>query len=145
MKRIRIGNDFVIIWKLRRGLRLENLNLATDVRVMLQVGMQIPTKLSFSITEEGFIKVEITPKIANILGEYRLIAQYTLPDDSVSDLDKKIETDVLAFKLVSRSSAGESVDVVEVVTDSTHSDPKSKSIIFYTVEGSVIYNDINIE
>lgn len=119
MKSIRIGNDFIFLWKLYRGSKPEKLSLANNFtltlykRIFGRDGIKVP----YSIVDNNTIKVEITPQIADINGNYYFKVSYNLNDSSLSDNEREVKRDVAAFQIVPRTFQSDDVYEVTVVTN----------------------------
>lgn len=124
MKSVRIGNDFTFLWKLHRGDAPEKLSQANNFsltlykRIFGRNGIEVP----YSIIDGNTIKVEITPEIADINGNYYFKVGYDLNDSSLSDNEREVKRDVAAFQIVPRTFQSDDVYEVTVVTNILSSD-----------------------
>lgn len=118
MKRVRIGNDFIFLWKLNRGNAPERLSQANNFvltlykRIFGRNGIQVP----YNIINGNTIKVEITPEIANITGNYYFKVSYFLDDLTLTDKERDVKIDVAAFQITPRSFQSE--NIFEVIIES---------------------------
>ena len=107
MNKIKLGNDFVLLWQIKRNGELENLLEAVNIRMVRYInafgfkGEEIPC----IPLDNGIVRVEITPEYAPVVGKYFLELHYELTDLSVADKDRKCRVDMEAFRIVPRTSA----------------------------------------
>ena len=102
MKRIRIGNDFVVDWEIIRNGTSENLTLIENPSLTVRVlgkTKYVPFKIG-----AGMIQIEFTPSICDTLGVYNLEFSYEIPDEGLSDLERKCTIDIDAFEIVPKSA-----------------------------------------
>ena len=117
MKRIRINNDFTFAWAIERNGLPED--LSTAINMVLKVrnsagAIQVIT--DYDVTG-NIVSVEVTPKIANVLGRYVFILTYELPDVGLSDLERLCEIDTDAFILVPRTAEADDAEDLLVTSD----------------------------
>lgn len=116
MRKIRIGNDFAFIWVIERNGQPEDLDLATDKRVVLSsaYGKQ---EVAFSIIDGNKVRIEFTPLILDKPADYNLLLTYTLIDAGAEDGDLKCAVDIDAFTIVSKTAKAD-LDVDEFTSTS---------------------------
>lgn len=115
MKRIRIGNDFVFLWAIERDGVAEDFTGVLDAKVTASV---YGKKKDIPFTINGnIVGIEFTPFICDTTGIYNLELSYTLPDVTLSDLDRKCAVDVDAFQIVSRTSQADDTSEFSVTSD----------------------------
>lgn len=113
--KIRIGNDFVFLWAIERGGVAEDFTGVLDAKVTASIYTKkkdIPFTISGNI-----VRIEFTPIICDTTGVYNLQLTYTLPDVTLSDLDRKCAVDVDAFQIVSRTSQADDTSEFSVTSD----------------------------
>ncbi len=102
MKRIRIGNDFVIDWEIIRNGTSENLTLIENPSLTVRV-LGKTKYVPFDVVGNT-IRIEFTPLICDTLGVYNLEFSYEIPDEGLSDLERKCTIDIDAFEIVPKSA-----------------------------------------
>jgi len=115
MKKIRLGNDFVFLWAIERGGVAEDFTGVLDAKITASVfgnKKDIPFTISGNI-----VRIEFTPVLCNTTGVYNLELSYTLPDETLSDDDRKCVVDVDAFQIVPRSYQADDPSELSVTSD----------------------------
>lgn len=102
MIRIRKDTDFVIYWAIERGGLPEDLTTITDAKLIASVFGE-KTEVPFTVSG-NILKIELTPSICPVTGVYNLQFNYTLPDLTLSDGDRKCAVDIDAFQIVSKTA-----------------------------------------
>lgn len=116
MKKIRIGNDFVFSWAIERGGVPENLETVLEKHLYMIV-FGAKTEIHNYTVSGNKIIVEFTPEMLNKIGIYTLIFYYVLPDESLSDNDRKCAVDIDAFQIVPRTAMADDVTEFAVTSD----------------------------
>ncbi len=116
MKKIRIGNDFVFSWAIERGGVPENLETVLEKHLYMIV-FGAKTEIHNYTVSGNKIIVEFTPEMLNKIGIYTLIFYYVLPDESLSDNDRKCAVDIDAFQIVPRTAMADDVSEFAVTSD----------------------------
>jgi hypothetical protein len=116
MKKIRIGNDFVFSWAIERGGAPENLETVLEKHLYMIV-FGTKTEIHNYTVSGNKIIVEFTPEMLNKIGIYTLIFYYVLPDESLSDNDRKCAVDIDAFQIVPRTAMADDVSEFAVTSD----------------------------
>ena len=116
MKKIRIGNDFVFSWAIERGGNIENLETVLEKHLYMIV-FGTKTEIHNYTVSGNKIIVEFTPEMLNKIGIYTLIFYYVLPDESLSDNDRKCAVDIDAFQIVPRTAMADDVSEFAVTSD----------------------------
>lgn len=118
MNKIKIGNDFVFLWQIKRGGVVENLMNVTNLKLVRYINAFGHDGLEIECTPQpdGILRVEVTPEMAPKVGKYYFELSYELVDMSLSDNDRKCRVDVDAFQIVARTSQG--VDEYEITVTS---------------------------
>lgn len=115
MRKIRKGNNFVFLWAIERGGIAEDLSSVLDAKVTASV---YGKKKDITFTINGnIVGIEFTPFICDTTGVYNLELTYTLPDASLSDLDRKCAVDIDAFQIVQRSEQADDSTEFSVTSD----------------------------
>jgi len=115
MKRIRIGNDFVVDWEIIRNGTSENLTLIENPSLTVRVlgkTKYVPFKIG-----AGMIQIEFTPSICDTLGVYNLEFSYEIPDEGLSDLERKCTIDIDAFEIVPKSALADDAGAFALSSD----------------------------
>lgn len=113
--KIRIGNDFVFNWAIERGGVAEDFTDVLDAKVTASI---YGKKKDIPFTINGnIVRIEFTPFICDTTGVYNLELTYTLPDVTLSDLDRKCAVDVDAFQIVHRSAQADDPSEFTVTSD----------------------------
>lgn len=116
--RIRIGNDFILLWQIVRDGMLEDLTLTTSINVRYYSGgCRSPKQIPFELVEQNIVRMEMTTSVLDILGDYRFEISYILPNDSTSDNDQKCRADVKPFTIVALTEEAETIDTLQVCSD----------------------------
>ena len=116
MKKIRIGNDFVLSWAIERGGVPENLETVLEKHLYMIV-FGTKTEIHNYIVSGNNIIIEFTPELLNKIGIYTLIFYYVLPDTSLSDDDRKCTVDIDAFQIVPRTAMADATSEFSVTSD----------------------------
>jgi len=103
MKRIRAGNDFTFVWAITRAGQPEDLSLAQNVKLWLIYKTRFKEITDFNINE-NVISLDITPTLADKLGQYYFKLKYTITDAGLSDNLRECVVDVDAFTIVARTA-----------------------------------------
>ena len=115
MKKIRIGNDFVLVWIITRGGQPEDLSNIIDASLNVRVFTKVKT-VPFEITGNS-LRIEFTPSICDMLGVYNLVFSYELPDSGLADWQRKCTIDVNAFQIVPISMMADDITEFSVTSD----------------------------
>ena len=114
--RIRIGNDFDVVWAIKRAGQPEDLSSATNMKLTLVVyGLVIEHSL-FTVTD-NLLSINIPKEVTTVNGDYRLIFEYTLPDAGQPDGDLKCKTDVVPFRIVPFTADADDIYTINVTSD----------------------------
>lgn len=119
MNKVRIGNDFVFLWQIKRGgvvedlMNVSNLKLVRYINAFGYEGAGVECEPQTG----GILRVEVTPEMAPKVGKYFFELSYELVDLSLSDNDRKCKVDVDAFQIVSRTSLAEEIYEIAVTSD----------------------------
>jgi hypothetical protein len=114
--RIREGNDFDVVWAIKRAGQPEDLSTATSMKLTLVVyGLVIEHSL-FTVTD-NVLSINIPREVATIKGDYRLVFEYTLPDAGQPDGDLKCKTDVVPFRIVPFTADADDVYTIDTSSD----------------------------
>ena len=114
--RIREGNDFDVVWAIKRAGQPEDLSTAINMRLTLVVyGTTIEHNL-FTVTD-NILSINIPKEVATIKGDYRLVFEYTFPDAGQPDGDLKCKTDVVPFRIVPFTADADDVYTVNTSSD----------------------------
>jgi hypothetical protein len=114
--KIREGNDFDVVWAIKRAGLPEDLSTAINMRLTLVVyGTTIEHSL-FTVTD-NVLSINIPREVATIKGDYRLVFEYTLPDAGQPDGDLKCKTDVVPFRIVPFTADADDVYTIDTSSD----------------------------
>lgn len=116
MKYIRIGNDFALLWKVKRADKVEDLRDAVDMELKCLAGGS-SSVVDFELVGRDTVRVEINPQIASSPGVYPFELSYRFPNPSYSDGYEDCETDVDAFRIVPRTAQADEITELEVCSD----------------------------
>ncbi|MDD4700341.1 MAG: hypothetical protein PHV07_08855 [Oscillospiraceae bacterium] len=103
---VRIGNDIKLMWQILDGGVPVNLTNATDIKVSIaQGGIPSCNKIeitTFEVTDavNGMIEVEVQKEVITKLGYLWTILEYTVPDSSMIDGNRKITVDNVPVRIV---------------------------------------------
>ena len=120
MRKIRIGNDFALLWKIRRGEQAEDLTEAQEMSLKLWVQgdhNSLKENIPFDIVGSDTVRVEVTPSIADKIGRYRLEFKYQFVNLSNADKNQKCAVDVEPFYIVPLTEIAETIDTVNCESD----------------------------
>lgn len=114
MKKVKLGNEFDLFWQLEREGRVEDLRLATNLRLRLFHGAfgLNGKELDFTLLGNGLIRAKIDKAAASRLGPYYIDLEYYNPD-----LDVECSVDTCAFTMVDQSYKATSVDELFLTSD----------------------------
>ena len=115
MKKIRIGNDFVLVWIITRGGQPEDLSNIIDASLNVRVFTKVKT-VPFEITGNS-LRIEFTPSICDMLGVYNLVFSYELPDSGLADWQRKCTIDVNAFQIVPSTAMADDITEFSITSD----------------------------
>ena len=101
-KKIRVGNDFICFWYIRRSSRPEDIINATDIVLTATNGDRV-IPLEFSVVDTDTLKIEVKTDWADELGDYVFTVSYVLTDPSFSDDMRANKINKRAFKIVPKS------------------------------------------
>ena len=101
-KKIRVGNDFICFWYIRRSSRPEDIINATDIVLTATNGDRV-IPLEFSVIDTDTLKIEVKTDWADELGDYVFTVSYVLTDPSFSDDMRANKINKRAFKIVPKS------------------------------------------
>ena len=114
--RIREGNDFDVVWAIKRAGQPEDLSSAINMKLTLVVyGLVIEHSL-FTVTD-NLLSINIPKEVTTVNGDYRLIFEYTLPDAGQPDGDLKCKTDVVPFRIVPFTADADDIYTINVTSD----------------------------
>ena len=114
--RIREGNDFDVVWAIKRAGVPEDLSTAINMKLTLVVyGLVIEHDL-FTVTD-NLLSINIPKEVATVNGDYRLIFEYILPDAGQPDGDLKCKTDVVPFRIVPFTAKADDIYTINVTSD----------------------------
>ena len=115
MKKIRIGNDFVLVWTITRGGQPEDISNIIDASLNVRVFTKVKT-VPFEITGNS-LRIEFTPSICDMLGVYNLVFSYELPDSGLADWQRKCTIDVNAFQIVPSTAMADDITEFSITSD----------------------------
>ena len=119
MRKIRIGNDFTVLWKIERAGEVEDLTNITKSKLeCCVVGEENSLKeIPHEIIGLNTVRTEITPQIADKIGRYYFILSYEFDAPSLKDGDRKCKVDTIAFYIVPLTAIADEITQVEVTSD----------------------------
>lgn len=111
MSRIRIGNDFVVVWAITRSGIPEDLNNITESVLTLRTFSQ-QQEINFIILDNNKLKIEFDDSIITKIGEYNLRFNYI-------DEGREITIDVDCFNIVGRTDQADDITEIQLTGDVT--------------------------
>lgn len=120
MRKIRIGNDFLVAWRIKRAGINEDLTNAVNMSVVASVkaeGQIHSVVVPFDIVDDSIIRVEMTPAIAQWEGIYNFVLKYEFEYPSYVDNNEKVAVDKNAFIIVSRTSQADEITLIDIESD----------------------------
>lgn len=117
MRRIRIGNEFTHLWVLERLGEPENLNIATEVILMLKTQFGSSKVITYDVVNSNVVRVRFTTEMMNKLADYTLVLEYYMPDGSMHGGRRHNAVNVKCFTLVATSEEADA-DVDEFTSTS---------------------------
>lgn len=120
MKRIRIDNDFLLTWRIKRAGINEDLTNAIKMSLVASVksdGLIHCVSVPFDIVDDSIVRAEITPAIAQWEGIYNFVLKYEFEYPSYVDNNEKVAVDKNAFIIVSRTAQADEITLIDVESD----------------------------
>ena len=120
MRKIRVGNDFLVAWRIKRAGINEDLTNAVNMSVVASVkaeGQIHSVVVPFDIVDDSIIRVEMTPAIAQWEGIYNFVLKYEFEYPSYVDNNEKVAVDKNAFIIVSRTSQADEITLIDIESD----------------------------
>ena len=119
MRKIRIGNDFTVLWKIERAGEVEDLTNITKSKLeCCVVGEENSLKeIPHEIIGLNTVRTEITPQIADKIGRYYFILSYEFDAPSLKDGDRKCKVDTIAFYIVPLTATADEITQLEITSD----------------------------
>lgn len=122
--RIRIGNDFLLLWEITRGGIAEDLNEALSINLTYTItDEERPRKVTkaenvdYTLLPTGVIKVEVTPTFAHTVGIYNFELHYVMDEPSLQDGNLKCAVDHDHFIIVDRSYKADDISELSQTSD----------------------------
>jgi hypothetical protein len=116
MKKIRIGNDFTLLWAIERDGEPEDLVSASDKKLTIRT-VYDSKELQVNIVDTNKLSIDFTPEIITRIADYNLLFTYTLPDIELSDQDRKCSIDLDCFTIVPNSALADAAADFSVTSD----------------------------
>lgn len=116
MRRIREGNDFNVAWKIFQAGVAVDLSQVTDKKLTFSVYGKKTEYTNYTVNGQT-LTIEFPKEVTTVKGDYRLIFEYTIPDNGQSDGDLKRTTDVVAFRIVPFTADADTDMTVNVSSD----------------------------
>ena len=116
IQKVRQGNDFILVWTIRRMGVLVDLSQAVNMKMYRWVDNQ-KKQVPFEYLGNGLVRVEVTAEDFSIIGAYRMILEYEFDDPTLMDGDDKKKVDVIAFRIVEWSEEAQQVAQIDVESD----------------------------
>ena len=116
IQKVRQGNDFILVWTIRRMGVLVDLSQAVNMKMYRWVDNQ-KKQVPFEYLGNGLVRVEVTVEDFSIIGTYRMILEYEFDDPTLMDGDDKKKVDVIAFRIVEWSEEAQQVAQIDVESD----------------------------
>ena len=117
MKKIRIDNDFIVLWQILRAGEVEDFSEAVDKKVFIKVRGKKTEITSFEQVAPGLLRVEMAKEHMQKLGQYSLEFNYRYLDPTLKDGDLKCAVDTQAFYIVSSTSQSDEVYEISLTSD----------------------------
>lgn len=123
MERIKIrkDNDFVFLWGIERGGAPEDLSTVFEKKLYLHksgTNENMDVEITgYEIINGNILRIEFSPEIAGDTGNYDFLFKYILPDNSLSDGERKCAVDVKAITIVGESSKADRISELSATSD----------------------------
>lgn len=117
MKRIRIGNDFAVLWSIKRSGIREDLSTARNMKITAKAKQGYSAVIPFEVVDTGLILLDVAKEWAIVEGIYNLEFEYELKNHSYADKDEKITVDKNAFVIVPKTAQADDVTSIEIESD----------------------------
>ena len=120
MNRIRIGNDFLVAWRIKRAGINEDLTLAKNMSLVANVksdGLFHSQIVPFEIIDDSIVRIEITPLIAKWVGVYNFVFKYEFEYPSYLDNNEKCTVDKNIFIIVGLTADADDINFIECESD----------------------------
>ena len=114
--RIREGNDFNVAWKIFQAGVAVDLSQVTEKKLTFSVFGKKTEYTNYTVSGQTLM-IEFPKEVTTVKGDYRLIFEYTIPDNGQSDGDLKRTTDVVAFRIVPFTADADADMTVNVSSD----------------------------
>ena len=120
MRKIRVGNDFFVVWEIKeQGVLVDLIRVKDTIKITAKVGdncFEIPKNL-IDILEDGLIRIEVKTELFKCIGRYELALSYSHHDTSMSDDDRKRQTNFTPFAIVPKTELADAVEDIPITSD----------------------------
>ena len=115
IRKIRIGNDFILVWVIERNGVAVDMTGVTNAVLTVRAFKKDVT-IPFKKLTNGIL-IEFTPAICDTLGVYNLQLSYSFHDDTLSDAERTCTVDIDAFEIVPKSALSDDASEFTVSSD----------------------------
>ena len=120
MRKINVGNDFHVAWEIKeQGVLVDLMQVEDSIQVFAKVGdcsFEIPKAL-IEVLPNGLLRIEIKTELFQKVGRYEFYLKYWHHDTSMSDDNRKRQTNFTPFAIVPKTELADAVDDIAVTSD----------------------------
>ena len=158
MRKIRVGNDFFQTFQIKEnGVIVDLIEVKDTIKLFAKVNnhcFEIPKEL-ITVLADGLITLEVKTELFCEVGRYEIIVKYEHYDTTMSDDDRKQETNFSAFAIVGKTEMADELEDIPIVSDiliglkgdkgdTGEKGDTGSDAPFSSIEGTQEFNEINI-